>query len=76
MTAAIPTPVITRDSTRIIRDRQFSLDDGDDSILRAICHLRTERVTGQFIVDISLGGLCSLRFREEQRVDFSDDPAK
>jgi hypothetical protein len=71
---AIPTiptiPTITRDATRIIRDRHFSLTDNDDSILAALAHLRREHVTGTLMLDISCGGICSLRFREEQRVNF------
>lgn len=74
MTAATTNPVIIRDETRIVRDRHFSLDDGDDSILRALCHLRSERVIGQLVIDISHGGVCSIRFCEKQRVDFPDTP--
>ena len=76
MSATTPSPTVTRDSTRIIRDRHFSLDDGDDSILRALCHLRTEHVTGTLMIDISCGGTCTIRFREEQRVDFPDESGK
>jgi hypothetical protein len=64
------TPTITADSSRIIRDRQFSLSDGDSSILAALSHLRREHVTGTLMLDISCGGICSLRFREEQRIEF------
>ena len=66
------TPTITADSTRVIRDRYFSLDFGDDSILAAIAHLRREHVTGTMMVDFACGGVATLRFREERTVDFSD----
>lgn len=67
------TPTITDDSTRIVRDRRFSLDSGDESILAALAHLRREAVTGQLILDLSQGGLCSLRFREEKKINFSEE---
>jgi hypothetical protein len=65
------TPNVTADQTRIVRDRQFSLDDGDNSILSALAHLRREHVTGTLMLDISCGGLATLRFREEQKVTFN-----
>ena len=63
-------PTITDDSTRVIRDRRFSLDDGDSSILAALAHLRREHVTGQLIIDLACGGANGLRFREEKKIDF------
>lgn len=66
------TPTITDDSTRIVRDRSFSLDSGDESILAALSHLRRERVTGTLMVDISCGGVCTLRFREEKKIAFDE----
>ena len=67
------TPTITDDSTRIVRDRRFSLDFGDESILAALAHLRREHVTGQLIIDIACGGANGLRFREEKKIDFSEN---
>ncbi len=69
------TPTVTADSTRLIRDRHFSLDSGDDSILAALAHLRREHVTGTLFVDIACGGVATLRFREEQRVEFATTDA-
>jgi hypothetical protein len=63
---------ITAESTHIIRDRQFSLDAGDEAILVAIAHLRREHVTGTLMVDLVCGGIGSLRFREQQKVSFPD----
>jgi hypothetical protein len=67
------TPTITADRTTVVRDRQFSPDGGDEAILRALSHLRAEHVTGTFMVDLACGGTCSLRFREERKVDFPPD---
>lgn len=67
-----PPATITAESTHIVRDRQFSLDAGDDSILSALAHLRREHVTGTLMIDIACGGTCSVRFRESQRVEFND----
>lgn len=67
------TPTTLDDRTHIVRDRRFSIDDGDNSILAALSHLSREHVTGQLIIDISCGGLCSLRFREERKINFSSE---
>jgi len=66
------TPTLTREETRVVRDRHFSLDDGDDSILAALAHLRREHTTGTLMIDISCGGAATLRFREEQKVTFDE----
>jgi hypothetical protein len=63
---------ITAESTHVVRDRHFSPDAGDESILAALAHLRREHVTGQLIVDISCGGVATLRFREQQQVNFPE----
>lgn len=64
--------VETRDATSIVRERYFSLDSGDDSILAALAHLRREHVTGTLFVDIACGGAATLRFREEHSIEFPD----
>lgn len=66
------TPTLTGESTRVIRERYFSLDSGDDSILAALAHLRREHVTGTLFVDIACGGAATLRFREEHSIEFPD----
>lgn len=78
MTATTPTTpaasaaaaTLTSERTTVLRERYFSLDAGDDSILAALAHLRREHVTGTLSIDISCGGAATLRFREEQRVQF------
>jgi hypothetical protein len=70
------TPAVTNEKTHLVRERHFSLDSGDDSILAALAHLRREHVTGTLMVDIACGGAASLRFREEQKVTFDDASAK
>ena len=67
------TPTITTEKTHVVRERHFSLDAGDESILLALAHLRREHVTGTLFIDISCGGAASLRFREEQKVTFSEN---
>ena len=64
------TPTLTAESTRVVRERHFSLDSGDESILAALAHLRREHVTGTLFIDIACGGAATLRFREEQKVNF------
>jgi hypothetical protein len=64
------TPTVTNEQTRLVRERYFSLDAGDDSILAALAQLRREHVTGTLLIDISCGGAATLHFREEQRVQF------
>jgi hypothetical protein len=66
------TPTLTAESTRVVRERHFSLDSGDESILAALAHLRREHVTGTLFIDIACGGAATLRFREEQRVEFAN----
>ena len=65
------TPTVTvAESHRIVRERQFSLDGGDDAILRALSQLRREHVTGPLTIHIACGGVCSIFFQEEQKVNF------
>lgn len=70
MTATIPT--VAADTTHIVRERRFAVDsaDCDNSILAALAHLRREHITGTLLIDIACGGVATLRFREEQRVEF------
>ena len=65
-----PTTTVS-ESHRIVRERQFSLDGGDDAILRALSQLRREHVTGVVMLHLACGGLCALFFQEEQKVDFN-----
>ena len=69
------TPTLTAESTRVVRERHFSLDSGDESILAALAHLRREHVSGTLSLNIHCGGVTALIFREEQRVEF-DTAAK
>jgi hypothetical protein len=63
-------PTVTSESTRIIRDRQFSPEGGDcDAIVRALCHLQREHVTGTLMIDLSQGSLNSIRFSEQHRIE-------
>lgn len=71
MSASTVHPV-TSESVRVIRDRQFSPEGGEDAILRALAHLRHEHVCGTLMIDIANGGIGSLRFHEEQQVNFPD----
>jgi hypothetical protein len=67
------TPTVTNESTRVVRERHFSLDLGDESVLAALAQIRREHVTGTLFVDISCGGAAALRFREEQKVNFTEN---
>ena len=62
---------ITAEKTHLIRERHFSLDAGDESVLAALAQIRREHVTGTLFIDIACGGAATLRFREEQKVNFS-----
>lgn len=72
MTATTALAVVA-DSTHVVRERRFIVDNGDDSILAALAHLRREHITGTLLIDIACGGVATLRFREERRVDFEGD---
>lgn len=75
MTAAastISTIAIVADSTHVVRERRFVVDNGDESILAALAHLRREHITGTLLIDIACGGVATLRFREERQVEFSN----
>lgn len=65
---------IAADHTHVIRERRFVVDNGDESILAALAHLRREHITGTLMIDIACGGIATLRFREEQRVEFTEPP--
>ena len=67
------TPAVTAESTRVVRERQFSLDGGDEAILRALSHLRAEHVTGPLTIHIACGGVCAISFHEERRVELDND---
>lgn len=69
------TPAVTAESTRVVRERQFSLDGGDEAILRALSHLRSEHVTGPLTIHIACGGVCAISFHEEQKVTFDTESA-
>jgi len=65
---------ITAEKTHVVRERQFSLDGGDDAILRAVAHLRREHVTGPLTIHLACGGVCAIVFSEEQKIEFQDSP--
>jgi hypothetical protein len=55
-----------RETHRIIRERNFPATSLD-TILST---LRDEHSTGTLLIDISSGGVNSIRFREEQKIKF------
>lgn len=63
---------VVTDSTLVVRERRFVVDNGDESILAALAHLRREHITGTLLIDIACGGVATLRFREERQVEFSN----
>lgn len=60
------------DSHRLVRERIFP---ASTSIASILVELRESRATGTLFVDINIGGVGMIRFREEQRVDFSGSAA-
>jgi hypothetical protein len=64
------TPAVTHEQTRVVRERQFSLDGGDEAVLRALSHLRGEHVTGPLTIHLACGGVCAISFHEEQKITF------
>lgn len=57
------------DSHRLVRERTFP---ASTPIAVILADLRESRATGTLFVDVNVGGVGMIRFREEQRVDFSD----
>jgi hypothetical protein len=53
------------ESNRVIRERSFTQRGEITSILD---HLRETKATGQLIVDLSQGGIGTVRFREEKKL--------
>ena len=70
MSASTLTPAVVAESHRILRERRFSLDDGDNSVLAALSHLRREGSPGTLTLHIGTGGgLCAIVFLEQQSID-------
>lgn len=64
------TPAVTAERTHLVRERHFSLDGGDEAVLRALAHLRREHVTGPLTIHLASGGISGISFHEEQKVEF------
>lgn len=60
------------DSHRLVRERIFP---SSMSISAILAELRESHSTGTLSLDIASGGVGSIRFREERRIDF-DAPEK
>jgi hypothetical protein len=54
----------TREGTRVVREREFPPSQLQNILLL----VHEERLTGQVILDINQGGLCSIRIIEQQKV--------
>jgi hypothetical protein len=58
---------VSAQQTSVVRLRNFMVD-GDNSVLRALSHLAREGATGTLLIDISRGGIGTIRFRDEQKL--------
>jgi len=57
-----------RDTYHLVRERVYQ---GSLDFVMILAGLQREKVTGTLIADISQGGLCRVRFREEQDIRYS-----
>lgn len=57
-------PLHVSESQRIVRTRQFPTDT---DLLLILSDLRRNQSTGTLMIDLSQGGIGSVRFREEQK---------
>ncbi len=57
-----------RETYRLVRERIYQ---GPLDVLQILISLRMERVTGTISIDLSQGGICRVRFREEQDIRYS-----
>ena len=57
-----------RDTYHLVRERVYQ---GSLDFVMILSRLQSEKATGQLIADLSQGGLCRVRFREEQDIRYS-----
>ena len=57
-----------RDTYHLVRERVYQ---GSLDFIIILAGLQREKATGQLIADFSQGGLCRVRFREEQDIRYS-----
>lgn len=63
------------ESHHLVRERKFPLSQDISSALQSLSRalgLRESSATGTLLVDINQGGIGSIRFREEKKVDLSE----
>ena len=65
-TSTTVTPL--RDTYHLVRERVYQ---GSLDFIKIITGLQSEKATGTLLVDISQGGICRARFREEQDIRYS-----
>jgi len=57
-----------RDTYHLVRERVYQ---GSLDFVQILIGLRTEKATGTLEVALSQGGICRVRFREEQDIRYS-----
>ena len=60
-----------RDSYHLVRERVYQ---GSLDFVQILISLKAERATGTLEADLSQGGICRVRFREEQDIRYSATP--
>lgn len=68
-------PIPAAESSTVIRERFYD-DTADSDLLALLREIRSSRATGQLILDINLGGVGSIRFREQHQVTFPGSSGK
>jgi hypothetical protein len=59
--------LLLKDHQRIIRERTFRVQDYE----RVLMMIQDERITGTLMLDLSTGGIASIRLREEEKITHS-----
>jgi hypothetical protein len=62
------TPTPMRDTYHLVRERVYQ---GSLDFVLILAGLQSERATGTLYADLSQGGICRVRFREEQDIRYS-----
>ena len=57
-----------RDTYHLVRERVYQ---GSLDFVQILIGLRNERATGTLYADLSQGGVCRVRFREEQDIRYA-----
>jgi hypothetical protein len=57
------------ESHRLVRERSFTPKSSIETIIEI---LKESHATGQLMIDMNQGGIGSIRFREEQKVNFEE----